>query len=257
MGVLSMMSDAGRSLRRVGVLVCVPVALIAGAVFLTANVQRSAVEHAAQQQETSESMLNAILNQESGARGFYELHQQASLQPWHQGTSEFASSLAQLRSLVSGNSALERSLARQAKQATAWHDVTQAEILTVQRTGRSPSQAAIQKDREQMLDFRASNTAFDVALRKASDHALSVASAVAAAIVGALAAMLVGIVLLLTRRTARRETARHRDQAQLRELLQASESEQESRTLLIRHIHALLPDCDPAALTLNHDTDLL
>src|ERR1019366_2259096 len=50
--------------------------------------------------------------------------------------------------------------------------------------------AAIQKDREQMLDFRASSTAFAAALRKASDHALSVASAVAAAIVGALPAVL-------------------------------------------------------------------
>src|ERR1039458_9111370 len=117
-----MMSDAGRSLRRVGVVVCVPVALIAGAVFLTANVQRSAVMLGARQQETSESMLNAILNQETGARGFYESHEQASLQSWDQGTSEFASSLAQLRSLVAGNSALERSLARQAKQATACHD---------------------------------------------------------------------------------------------------------------------------------------
>jgi hypothetical protein len=48
------------------------VALIAGAVFLTANVQRSAVMLGARQQETSESMLNAILNQETGARGFYE-----------------------------------------------------------------------------------------------------------------------------------------------------------------------------------------
>jgi diguanylate cyclase (GGDEF)-like protein len=252
-----MMSDAGRSLRRVGVVVCVPVALIAGAVFLTANVQRSAVMLGARQQETSESMLNAILNQETGARGFYESHEQASLQSWDQGTSEFASSLAQLRSLVAGNSTLERSLARQAKRATVWHAVTNAEILTAQRTGRPPSHAAIQKDREQMLDFRASSTAFAAALRKASDHALSVASAVAAAIVGALAAMLVGIGLLLTRRTARRETARHRDQAQLRELLQASDSEQESRTLLIRHIQTLLPDCDPAVLSINHDNDRL
>jgi hypothetical protein len=65
------------------------------------------------------------------------------------------------------------------------------------------------------------------------------------------------VVLLLTRRTARRETARHRDQAQLRELLQASESEQESRTLLIRHIQTLLPGCDPAVLSLNHDNDRL
>ena len=80
-----MTSGAGRSLRRVGVVVCVPVALIAGAVFLTANVQRSAVVRAAQQQETSESMLNAILNQQSAARGFFESHEPASLQPWNQG----------------------------------------------------------------------------------------------------------------------------------------------------------------------------
>ena len=54
--------------------------------------------------------------------------------------------------------------------------------------------------------------------------------------------------MLMVRRMARRETARHLDHAQLRELLQVSESEQESRTLLIRHLRMLLPDVDVAVL---------
>lgn len=248
---------AGRSLRRVGALVCVPVALIAGAVFLTANVQRSAVLHAARQQEASETLLSAILDQEAGARGFYESDDRAFLQSWDQGTTAFASSLAELRSLVAGNSTLERRLADQAQRASAWHAAEQAAILTLQRTGRSPSHAMIEQDRKQMAGFRRSHTAFDATLRNTTNHALARATAVAVTVVGTLAAMLVGIGLLLARRLARREAARHRDQAQLRELLQASESEHESRTLLIRHVQTLLPDAEAAVLSRNSGNDRL
>ncbi len=250
------MTSVGGRLRRVGVVLALPVALIAGAVLLTANVQRSAVLHGARQEEASDSMLSAMLDQESGARGFYETRERAFLEPWDQGTRVFASSLAELRSLVAGNSALGRSLAEQAQRASAWHATTQAAILTLQRTGRQPSLAAIEHSRKQMDGFRATHTAFDASLRNSSHHALAVATGVAVAVVFALATMLGGVGLLLTRRMARREAERHRDQAQLRELLHASESEQESRILLIRHIQTLLPEADVAVLNRTNDDRL-
>jgi len=238
-------------------LLAVPVALIAGAVFLTANVQRSAALVGARQQETSLRMASAMSDQEAGARGFFQTHEQKFLEPWYEGTSEFGSSLSELRSLVAGDSALLRSLADQAQRADAWHAATGAAILALERTGRSQPHAASEESREQMEGFRAANAAFDVSLGKADAHRLTVATWVSVAVAAALAAMLVGIGLLMARRMARREAARHHDQAQLRELLQASESEQESRTLLIRHLQMLLPGADAAVLNTNHANDRL
>jgi diguanylate cyclase (GGDEF)-like protein len=245
------------SFRRVGVVLMVPVALIAGAVFLTANVQRTAALLGARQQEASLSMLAAMSGQEDGARGFFQTGERKFLRPWDQGTSAYASSLAELRSLVAGDSALRRGLADLAQRASAWHVVTGAAILTLKLTSRRPPLEAIEQSRKQMEDFRTAHAAFDVSLGNADDRRLTVATVVSVAVAAALAALLVGIGLLMTRRMAGREAARHHDQAQLRELLQASESEPESRTLLIRHLHMLLPGADPAVLSPGRDNDRL
>ena len=130
--------------------------------------------------------------------------------------------------------------------------------MRFERTGRSQSHDAIEDTRGGRWTASArSNAAFDASLRQASARRLTAATVEAVAVVAALAAMLFGIGLLIARRTARREASRHRDQAQLRELLQVSESEHESRTLLIRHLQTLLPAADAAVLNRNHDDDRL
>ncbi len=257
MGVAMMTRGIGFSFRRVLFLLAVPVALISGAVFLTANVQRNAALLGARQQEASLSMLGAVSGEEAGARGFFQTRERTFLRPWDQGASAFASSLAQLRPLVAGDAALRRSLADLVQRASAWRAVTAAAILTLQRTGRPPVHAAIEQTREQVEGFRTAHAAFDASLEKADGHRLMVATLVSVAVAASLAALLVAVGLLLARRTARRETALHRDQAQLRDLLQSSESEQESRTLLIRHLEMLVPDGDPAVLSPGQDNDRL
>ena len=257
MGVGMITRGTAFSVRRVCVLLAVPVALIAGAVFLTANVQRNAALLGAREQEASLSMLGAMSGQEAGARGFFQTRERKFLRPWDQGTTEFASSLAELRSLVAGDVALRRGLADLAGRASAWHTVTGSAILTLQRSGRLPAHGEVEQAREQMEGFRAAHAVFDASLGKADDHRLTVATLVSVAVAAALAAILVAVGLLLARRMARREAAHHRDQAQLRELLQASESEQESRTLLIRHLRMLLPDADPAVLSPSPEHDRL
>jgi diguanylate cyclase (GGDEF)-like protein len=257
MGVGLMTRGTAFSVRRVCVLLAVPVTLIAGAVFVTANVQRNAALLGAREQEASLRMLGAISGQEAAARGFFQTREQKFLRPWDPGTTAFASSLAELRSLVAGDVALRRSLADLARRASAWHAVTRAEILTLERSGRLPAHGKVEQAREQMEGFRAAHVAFDASLGKADDHRLTMATLVSVAVAAALAAMLVAVGLLLAHRMARREAARHRDQAQLRELLQASESEQESRTLLIRHLQMLVPDADPAVLTHSQEHDRL
>jgi diguanylate cyclase (GGDEF)-like protein len=245
------------SSRRVGLLLAIPVALIAGAVFATANVQRNAALHSADQQVASQGLLTAMLDQETGARGFFQTGQRAFLQPWTQGTRAFGSNLAELRSLVSGNAGLQQSLDDQEGRASLWHAATQAQILTFERTGRSQSVVEALRGKSAMDGFRAANVAFDTSLSQQRSQSLSAATAVAVAVAVALAALLTGGGLLLTRRMARTEESRQHDQSELRELLQASESEPESRGLLIRHVEQLLPGAGAAMLNRTSSDDRL
>ena len=238
-------------------MLAIPVALIAAAVFLTANVQRSAALLGARQQEAALNLRGAMFDQEDGAHSFFLGQDRRYLQLWSEGTSEFASSLADLRSLLPADSALRQSLVDQARLADTWHDATGKAILGLERTGHAQSHDAIEDSRKQMDAFRAANATFDASLTKANAHRLAVATDDAVAIVAALAALLVGAGLLLARRLARREAARQRDQAELRELLQVSESEQEARKFLIGHLQTLLPAADAAVLSPSSDDSRL
>ena len=243
--------------RRVGLLLAIPVALVAGAVFATANVQRNAALRSAAQQVASEGLLTAMLDQETGARGFFQTGQRVFLQPWTEGTRAFGSNLAELRSLVSGNAGLQRSLTDQQRRASLWHASIQAQILTFERTGRSQSVGAALHGKTVVDGFRAAHAAFEALLSRQRSQSLSAATGVATAVAVALAALLAGGGLLLARRMARTEEGRQHDQSELRELLQASESEPESRGLLIRHVEQLIPGAGAAMLNRNNSHDRL
>jgi CHASE3 domain sensor protein len=216
------------------------VLLLSGAVFATANLERNTALRSARERVASQRLLTAMLDQETGARGFFQANERSFLEPWFQGTSAFRSSMVELRLLVAEDTRLQQMLADQEQRATAWHTATQTAILTLEHSGRTQSEAAALQAKGIVDGFRVVHAAFDASLDEKGSQSLSVATAVAVAVAVALAALLAGGGLLLTRRMARNEEARQHDQSELRELLQASESGQESRGLLIRHVEKLI-----------------
>src|SRR5581483_6891427 len=112
--------------------------------------------------------------------------------------------------------------------------------------------------RKSVMDrFRAVNSPFQTQIGDQGRSHLIGASWLDAGVAAALAlAMAIGALLLL-RRATRRAAARLREQAELRELLQASETEAESRTLLLRHIERALPQAQAAILNRNNSDDRL
>ena len=244
------------SIRRVTFVLAVIVALIAGALYATATIQRNAATLGAQQQVTAQSLLTAMLDQESGSRGFFETRQKAFLGPWESGTTEFTASLASLRKLVAGHAGLETILDDQAQRADRWHAEVQAAISRLEQTGRAPSGAEALRENALMDGFRTSHTGLEAALAAQRGRDLTVATAIAVRVAIALAAMLAAIGLL-ARGLIRREEARQRGQGELRELLHASESESESRLLLIRHVERLIPHSGAIVLNRNASDDQL
>jgi diguanylate cyclase (GGDEF)-like protein len=235
----------------------IPVIMVAAGVFATADLQRSTAQRGADQQQASQTLLTAMLDQETGARGYFQTHQLAFLEPWEEGTLAAVSSLATLRSLTSGNADLQPLLTDQARRANVWHLTTERAIVDEERTGRSQTVALAHKTKVLMDAFRASHDTFDASLARDRRESLSRATYLSVAVAVALAALLGSGGLLLTRRSARREETRQRAQADLRELLQASESEQESRGLLISHVEHLIPKAAAAVLNRNNSDDRL
>jgi diguanylate cyclase (GGDEF)-like protein len=238
------------------VVLVVIVVLIAGALYATARIQRSAALLGARQQVTAQNMLTGMLDQETGSRGFFETRQKAFLAPWQSGTSGFVASLASLRALVAGNGGLEAILDDQAQRADRWHAAVQAAITRLEQTGRSPSVAQALQEKAIMDGFRASHVALDASLAAQRGRDLTVATTVAIRVAIVLAVILAAIGLL-ARRLIRHEAARQRGQEELRELLHASESESESRLLLIRHVERLVPQAGAVVLNRNASDDQL
>jgi diguanylate cyclase (GGDEF)-like protein len=108
-----------------------------------------------------------------------------------------------------------------------------------------------------MDGFRDSNTDYDAQLTVRRNDALSAQTWFAVGLAAALSLALVYVGSLLVRRAARRERKRIDRQRELRELLQVSESENESRLLLVRHIERTVPDSAAAVFNRNNSDDRL
>jgi diguanylate cyclase (GGDEF)-like protein len=244
------------SIRRVTLVLVVIVVMIAGALFATAKLQRNAATVGAQQQVAAQGVLTAMLDQDTGSTGFFETKQAAFLVLWSRGTSEFTASLAALRPLVAGDLGLEAVVADEAQRADRWHVEVQAAISRLQKTGRPPTDAQALQQKAIMDGFRTSHDTLDASLATLRGRDLTVATSIAVRVAIALGAMLAGIGLL-ARGLIRREDARQRRQEELRELLHASESESESRLLLIRHVERLVPKSGTVVLNRNPSDDQL
>jgi diguanylate cyclase (GGDEF)-like protein len=243
--------------KRAAWLIAAPVLLIALAVFVTANVERSAAIQSGRQQAASARLLTAMLEQETGAQGYLQTNDRGFLTTWTEGTKEFASQLAASRTLAGGDPLLVRSLNEQANIAATWHASTLAAVNRFASLGIRPSHAEAVDGRTIMQAFRASNATFESELQKRGDDSLEQARWLTVEVAAGLAVLLTLGAMFLLRRISHTEAERLHGQSNLRELLQASQSEQEARTLLVRHVERIIPGSAAAVLNRNNSDDKL
>lgn len=248
---------AGLSLRHMAGLIATPVVLIACAVFATATIERQSALHAAREQEQAQRLLTGMLDQETGARGYFETGRRPFLSPWYRGQAEFAQAFASERALAGADAPLEQSLREQALRSAQWQADVRSQIERLQRTGRRPSLPAVEFDKSLMDGFRQLNALFATQLFMRRDRALSLATWLAVTVAVGLSMLLVLAGLVFLRRSNRREMTRLHGQQELRELLQVSVSEEESQLLLIRHVQRRVPGSTAAVLNRNSSDDRL
>jgi diguanylate cyclase (GGDEF)-like protein len=108
-----------------------------------------------------------------------------------------------------------------------------------------------------MDQFRNLNILFRTQLADRRDRALTLATWLAVGLTAGLSLLLVAAGVLVLRRSARRDRGRLDRQQELRELLEVSESEEESQRLLIHHVQRGLPGAGAAVLSRNSSDDRL
>src|SRR5438477_136476 len=84
----------GISARRAAAAIVIAVVLISGAVFATATIERDSAVHSSDQQAAGHALLAAMLDEDTGARGYFETREVRFLAPWYRGRQEFATALA-------------------------------------------------------------------------------------------------------------------------------------------------------------------
>jgi diguanylate cyclase (GGDEF)-like protein len=245
------------SLRRLVALVLVAVLLIGGTVFSAAVLARNSAEHAAAQTNTSDLMLTAMLNQETGARGYFETRARTFLQPFAEGSAAFPAALSRSRSLAGTDHVLQVMLTEQAQVSASWHAATQAQLTRLQSAGVAPTVRQALDGKAIMDRFRGANGNFDAQLSRRREAALATQTWVAVALAAVLSLGLALSAIAIMRRAARNERKRVSRQSELRDLLQVSESETESRGLLIRHIGRIVPGAAAAVFHVNNSDNRL
>lgn len=247
----------GLTLRRVAVLIAAPVLLIACAVFATATIERDSALHAYRQQAAAQRLLSAMLDEETGARGYLETRDERFLTPWYQGQTAFAAALADSRTLATGDPPLQQALTEQAGQNAQWLTAVRADIERLRLTGRAPAVALEVAQKALVDDFRQLNALFETQLAMRRNRALSRATWLTVGVAAALSIVLVLAGLLILRRATHRQGLRQGRQEELRELLQVSDSEEESQELLIRHVERVVPGAGAAVFNRNNSDDRL
>ncbi len=125
---------------------------------------------------SAEGLLSAVVDEETGVRGYVLSRERGFLAPYSTGVSEQAAAIARLRQYLAGNTALEADLERAAAAAAKWRHrfaiPTIADAAAGKRVARSVARTRFG---ERLFDgFRAEMSTFSAALRSA--HASADAS---------------------------------------------------------------------------------
>jgi diguanylate cyclase (GGDEF)-like protein len=108
------------------------VAVIAAAVLSNGLVQRSAAERSARQTDAAQDLLTAMLDQETGLRGFLLNRRETFLEPFARGEEQFADAAGRLRRHADGaDAALHRRLDEAERLARRWREEAEGAVAAV------------------------------------------------------------------------------------------------------------------------------
>jgi diguanylate cyclase (GGDEF)-like protein len=251
------------ALRHPAALLVIAVLVIAGAIWGVSTLQRDTAERSAANASTAESMLTAMLDQETGLRGFALTRREDFIEPYARGRVDYFAALAQARRDAEGPAEIAV-LRQQAAAATTWRDMAEVEIATLRVTKARVSVSDAVARKVFMDRFRSTNASYQHMITARARREQRVAGLISVAVALALAAIFGGLGMLLIRRGAREADARRRverhylaTQQEFVEAMQVIDDEAEAHRLLKRHLERTVDDSVITVLNRNNSDDRL
>jgi diguanylate cyclase (GGDEF)-like protein len=232
------------------------IALIAVVVWGTGRIQSSADDYSTRSLAAGQDMLIAMLDQETGLRGYINTRRQAFLAPYRHGLADFARAAAEAHRYSTDKQDAER-IRAQAVTADQWQALAGPEIAAVAAGQKFGSIAAARKRKAIMDRFRRQNEAFMVAKEADRKRDHSVGQTISLAIVVALGVIFAMLGWLTVERPARRDAARRRRLADFGDALQVARTEKEAFNVLRRHLEGWLEKARAVVLIRNASANRL
>jgi diguanylate cyclase (GGDEF)-like protein len=248
------MSDAAR----IRLLLVLAVAILGGSTWLVVSHERSSLLHAHAQTAAAGDLLTAMLEQETGVRGFDQTALEEFLEPFHAGRENFDAALAASRRRAAGDPEVLGQLAAQEHTARRWQAMAESALARVRGHGSHSVTVAHARERKGLMDeFRRRNGVFRAHVRAQAEAQLVRARWSALGLVMLIGTLLLGGGLLLIQRGARRAAQRRRAEREFIDTLQGAEHEDEAQELLQRHVARSLPGAEAVVLRRNASGNVL
>jgi diguanylate cyclase (GGDEF)-like protein len=247
-----------RSRRPFGYLL-LAIVVLAAAMTFGFEVQRTAAIRAAEQTQSTEAALVAMLDQETGMRGFLYTGQKEFLEPYITGQADYKADRVLVTAAAAGDRTSVKLAAAEDAAARTWQAYA-AKTIAIRSTGAIAKNdfALVLTGKQDMDHFRAFNAALLTRLEQRRDATLRETSIVSVAGVVLLAGVLALFGLLALQLQGRRALAFSEDELSYRsrqrgfsDLVQAVDSEDEASELVKRHLERSLPGATVTVLRRN------
>jgi len=265
---LPLFSGEGRSpvdrVRLPVVLLVIGVMLAALAVWAPAAEQRASSERSYRLTRSAQQMLTAMLDQETGLRGYVLTADPRFLDPYRSGGADLDLAERSLLAAAGTDDQLNSLIAGSAKTGAAWQQEAAEAVAHVKRNGKGTSIATALRRKAIMDRFRASNSRLQRAIDVRRRQALSRSEVLPVVVILLLAAAGIGVGLAVVVRPRQRVAAAQRlarryaaEQREFTEALQMTGNEDEANELLERYLERSLPGADALVLRRNNSDNRL
>lgn len=238
---------------------------LALSVGLTALVQIRAARQATERTEAAQGMLIAMLDQETGLRGYNLNGLEEFLTPYQTGARDFRRAAADARRSMTGDVNGLAIIGEQAEIAAEWRALARDAVVEAERRTAVHAEPTGARERKAVMDrFRVANTDYLRLIQERRDSREAGLAWLSAAVVLLLAAIFAALGwLVLRRQRVARRAARRREEASIARQhdlgtgLQVARSEEEAHEVLRRHLEISVPGGDAAILTRNNSANRL
>jgi CHASE3 domain sensor protein len=211
---------------------------IAVAVWGVGRIQASADDSSTHAISAGQRMLIAMLDQETGLRGYINTHDIRFLEPYRLGRMHLETAIAEEQQ-SKGDPADKQRIGAQVDAARQWQRLGEQEVAAVLAGKRTRVADALR--RKAVMDrFRAANTIFLDEKQEDRKHDRRVASIVSIAAILVLGTGFATLSWLLFERPARRDARRRRRLVSFGDALQVARTEREAFDVLKRHLEGWL-----------------